>query len=75
MSVTPQPAEVAASLPMGRTHLSVEEFRVSLGICRTVAYRLLREGKVRSFRLGKRILIPVSELSEFPSRMALRPGA
>jgi hypothetical protein len=70
MSITPQAADVAANLPLGRTHLSVEEFRTSLGICRTVAYRLVRDNRVRSFRVGKRIFIPIAELSEFPARMA-----
>ncbi len=40
-----------------------------MGICRTIAYRLIREGKVRSFRVGNRIFIPVSELKAFPERM------
>ncbi len=70
MSVTPQPAKVVGSPPLSRTHLSVEEFRTSLGICRTVAYRLVRDNRVRSFRVGKRIFIPIAELSEFPARMA-----
>ena len=52
-----------------RTCLSVREFGASMGICRTIAYRLIREGKVRSFRVGKRIFIPVSELKAFPERM------
>lgn len=70
MSTNPNPAAPTSGIPSGRTHLSVEEFRAAFGMCRTVAYRLLREKKVKSFRLGKRLFIPVEELVAFPQRMA-----
>lgn len=60
-------------LAPGRACLSVSEFRASIGISRTIAYRWLQEGKVKFFRVGKRIFIPVSELADFPARMTDRP--
>lgn len=37
--------------------------RVRLGLATT--YRLVREGRIRSIRVGKRILVPSSAVREF----------
>ena len=39
-----------------------EEFRRILPCSRTVMYEALRQGKIRSFRLGRKIYIPATEL-------------
>lgn len=69
MSTNPTPNVPARGIPPGRTHVSPEEFRVSTGLCRTLVYRLLREKKVLSYRIGKRILIPIDEFVAFTQRM------
>lgn len=48
-----------------RRALSVEQAALDLGIGRSLAYELVRAGKLRSVRAGQRILIPVSALEEF----------
>jgi excisionase family DNA binding protein len=39
-----------------------------LGIGRDAVYELVREGRLRAVRLGRKILIPVSELEAFVAR-------
>lgn len=52
-----------------RPFYSPEEFRVILRCSRAVCYEALRQGKIRSFRLGKRYFIPASEVERL-SRLA-----
>lgn len=47
--------------------LSVADAAKQLGICRTLAYRLVRDGTIPSVRLGRRVLIPVAALEEMLS--------
>lgn len=70
MSANSTPSVPPPGVPAGRTHLSPDEFRASTGLCRTLVYRLLRQKKVLSFRVGSRILIPIEELVLFAQRMA-----
>ncbi len=42
--------------------LSPAEFRKLLPCSRSVIYEAIRQGKIRSFRLGKRYFIPASEV-------------
>lgn len=51
--------------PPPRLLVSVEEAGDLLGIGRTGMFDLLREGRVRGVRIGRRRLIPVSELVTF----------
>ena len=44
--------------------LTVAEAMAVLGISRTLAYRLIKDGKLPVIRLGKRVLIPVSALEK-----------
>ena len=44
--------------------LTVAEAIAVLGISRTLAYRLIKDGKLPVIRLGKRVLIPVSALEK-----------
>ena len=44
---------------------SVEEAAEQLGIGRTLAYELIREGRLSSIKLGNRRLVPHSDLVAF----------
>lgn len=52
------------TLPMT---LSVEELMPILGIGRNTAYALVRNGQIRSIRIGKQIRIPRDAVVEFLS--------
>ena len=47
---------------MGQYTITVEEAAGRLGIGRSLAYSLIREGALPHLRLGSRIVIPVSAL-------------
>jgi excisionase family DNA binding protein len=49
---------------------TVDEVAVELRISRATAYEMVRTGKIPSIKLGKRILIPVSELEKLLSTRA-----
>ncbi|MBS1941291.1 MAG: helix-turn-helix domain-containing protein [Bacteroidetes bacterium] len=51
-----------------RLSVSVEEAARMLGVCRGLVFRLLREGQLKSVRIGKRRLIPAEELKAFLQR-------
>jgi excisionase family DNA binding protein len=44
--------------------LRVEEAAQALGIGRALVYDLIRSGRLRSFKVGSRRLIPVSAIDE-----------
>ncbi|MEV6375462.1 helix-turn-helix domain-containing protein [Micromonospora musae] len=44
--------------------LRVEEAARALGIGRSLAYDLIRSGRLRSFKVGSRRLIPASAIDE-----------
>jgi excisionase family DNA binding protein len=46
-----------------RLTLTVEEAAALLGISRTLAYELVRQGTIPSLRLGRRRLVPVHALN------------
>lgn len=50
--------------------LSPEEFRQSMGgaLGRGTIYELIRSHRIRHVRIGRKILIPSSEVSAFPER-------
>ena len=48
-----------------RKALSPSEAFALLGISRGLGYELLRAGKLRSVRAGRRILIPVAAIDEY----------
>jgi excisionase family DNA binding protein len=52
-------------LPEGRLAYSVKEVRGFLGIGETLIYDLLAQGKLRSVKAGRRILIPKTALDAF----------
>jgi len=53
--------------------LTPEEAAKALGVGRTTIYRLMREGALRSFAIGRSRRIPVEALAEFVR--AQTPGA
>ena len=45
--------------------VSVNEMAAMLGISRGLAYQAVRDGRIRSVKLGSRILVPASEVEAF----------
>lgn len=52
--------------------VSVRDAARELGIGRDSAYALVREGRLRSISVGRRILVPRAELERFIEREADR---
>lgn len=48
-----------------RLTLTVEEAVDVLGISRSLGYELARQGKIPILRLGRRIVVPTAQLTEF----------
>lgn len=44
--------------------MTVEQAAKWLGIGRSLAYRMVNEGKIPTIRMGRRILVPVAKLEE-----------
>ncbi|MEM9563084.1 MAG: excisionase family DNA-binding protein [Actinomycetota bacterium] len=44
---------------------SVDEAAESLGVSRSIVFRLIKDGRLRSVKIHKRRLIPLSALDEF----------
>jgi excisionase family DNA binding protein len=55
--------------------VSVKDAARRLGLGRDSCYALVREGRLRSLFVGRRILIPVRELEAFVEREAQREDA
>jgi excisionase family DNA binding protein len=45
-----------------RLTMTVEEAGVALGISRSHAYELVRQGELPSLRLGRRVVVPIAAL-------------
>ena len=52
-----------------KVFLSVNEFCSAVGIGRSLFYEELGAGRLKAKKCGKRTLIPVSELEEWPKRL------
>lgn len=52
----------------GALLLGVREAAHQLGIGRDATYALIREGRLRSVRVGRKVLVPRMELSAFVER-------
>lgn len=50
---------------MNKNLLTVEEICSELGIGKTKAYKLIKEGILSSGRIGKRIIVPKAELDKY----------
>jgi excisionase family DNA binding protein len=46
----------------------VEEAAERLGVCRATLFTLIAEGRLRTFKVGRRRLIAVTELERFAER-------
>jgi excisionase family DNA binding protein len=56
---------VTEALPEDRKAYSVPEVQAFLGIGRNLIYDLLAQGRIRSVKAGRRILIPKASLDAF----------
>ena len=58
------------TLPLGSpVTVSVEEAAMLLGIGRTVAYRLVQSGDLRSVKIGRRRLVVRISIEEYVTRL------
>jgi len=55
--------------------LSVKEAAAALGIGRTMVFYLMRDGRLKPIKIGKRTLIPVKEIEAFIARLQAEVGA
>jgi excisionase family DNA binding protein len=53
------------TMAAGRRALSVNESAIQIGIGRSLAWALVREGKLRTIRAGHRVLVPVQAIDDF----------
>jgi len=60
------PLPETASIP--KLAYSVEEAAEALSLGRTKTFALIKEGRLRVIRLGKRVVVPVTELQDFLRR-------
>jgi len=51
----------------GRRAVSVEQAALFLGVGRSLAWQLVRDGKLRSVRAANRVLVPLSAIDDFLS--------
>lgn len=54
--------------------LGVREAAKRLGVGRDSCYALLRQGRLRAVRIGRRLLVPAGELQAFVARELARTG-
>ena len=59
----------------GRRAVSVEQAALFLGVGRSLAWQLVRDGKLRSVRAANRVLVPLSAIDEFLSGESTEPAA
>lgn len=53
------------SHPVGQLALSAVEAASVLGLSRTMVYRLISDGRLRSVRVGGRVLVPLDAVHDF----------
>jgi excisionase family DNA binding protein len=54
-----------SELPIERRTYTPDTFAQTLGVGRTTVYALIREGRIRSFKVGRRRLIHTEEMDRF----------
>lgn len=71
-----QKGEIRLTSFVSKLLLTPDEFRDALGgaIGRGSIYELVRAGRIRSVRLGRKILIPITEVNAFIEREAGEAG-
>ena len=65
----PAPASPVVSEPIKKALLSVEEFAEATNLCRTMVYKLIKQGQVHTVSVGSRRLIPATEPEAFVLRL------
>ena len=55
------------TVPTERVALSVEEAAGRLGVGRSLIWKMVNQGTIRTVRAGHRVLVPVSAVEEFLS--------
>lgn len=63
---TPQPKP---DRPVAPVSYSVEDAARALGIGRSLAFRLIREGQLAAVKIGRRTVVPVKECEAFLARL------
>ena len=56
-----------------RLVMTVQEASVKLGISRALAYELVRQGRIPSLRLGRRLVVPTRLLMEMVDKAEAAP--
>ena len=56
-----------ATVSTERVALSVEEAAGRLGVSRSLIWKMVNQGTIRTVRAGHRVLVPVSAVEEFLS--------
>lgn len=64
-TVWPQEMEGVVMQTIERAALSVKEAAERLGISRSMVFKLIKRGELRSVKAGTRTLVPVSATDEF----------
>jgi len=68
------------ALPPGGTFFpaplaySVEEAAAMLGVGRTCIFFLIKEGQIKSVKIGRRRVVPATELASFLERNLVKPN-
>jgi excisionase family DNA binding protein len=62
---TPVKPERKLPEPTSRISVSIQEAAKILGVSKKTFYPLIREGKVRTVKIGRRVLVSVQSLHEF----------
>ena len=60
--------------PSSTLFVPVEEAARRLGIGRTLTFRLIKDGRIRATKIGRRTVINVSTLAEDAARLAGKAG-
>lgn len=61
-----QPEPVRTVAPVS---YSVEDAATALGLGRTFVFQLIKEGRLKAVKVGRRTLVPVREVEAFLARM------
>ncbi|HZQ49723.1 MAG TPA: helix-turn-helix domain-containing protein [Candidatus Dormibacteraeota bacterium] len=59
---------------MDRLTVSVEEAARALGVSRAHAFRMANSGELPTFRLGKRLLVPIGALTDLVKTAKVASG-
>lgn len=60
---------MASATEIQRASLNVREFAIAIGLGYVKTYEYVMAGKVKSYTVGRRRLVPATELADFPARM------